>query len=1446
MDIKDGVLVKVYDEDIKNGTIKIPKEVTSIGNSAFFKCEGLTKIKIPKTVTSIGHDAFKSCSNLTKIKIPKTITSIEPNAFKSCSNLTNINIPKSVTSIGRYAFEGCTSLTKINIPESVTDIGGYAFSECRGLTKINIPQNMTVISPRTFIGCSNLTEINIPESITDIEFGAFIGCENLTEINIPQNVTTIGYGAFYGCKKLTKINIPKGLEHIENYTFEGCSSITEINIPENVTYIGIDAFRECNNLVKISLPKSLIEIENGAFRGCKSLTKINIPKGLKRIKNSIFDGCSSIKEINIPEDVTVIGADAFQGCNNLVKISLPKSLIEIENGAFGGCKSLTEINIPRGLKHIKNNTFNGCSSIKEINIPQSVTDIGGYAFADCSGLTEINIPEGVAKIGNGTFEHCTGLTEINIPASVEIFESKVFNGCNNLKSIKLSEEIIKNENTLYRLYEEHKDKIDSRLMFGNDLARFNGIKSQACFSVSEDYDENFINQLYHKIIYSAGIDELEVMVKIPQLNAEQLVKYDESIKAREKAFKQLYDKKEKLSENFGTVVKILKQLAISVNTDKTEGAEKSLSELDILKQINVLLSNSEAKFNSLEDLVHKAMEGAGYNFDRLEKSIKDLQSMLNKSQFQKNINEVKQTLLQALSDDDATFGQQLATLQVEPIEKIIEDKIRKIYMNNSKVTIQNLSSELLSELSSINHSVYIRNNAQNITDRFMNLIETNEDFKRKINYNSIDAIKSVKNQIGGRWIESIKQAFKFACNRQNIESIPDEFSLEQVEILKNKLGINIKTEQVAVLKKGASREEAYKLLESIQSQHPEENQLIVTYKQLHDMFGGVCYPYSEEFKKFFKLHRDDFLRNPKYIPDFATICNNFDVIINSPELKNIYLNGNLEIDDILGYMGSLTFENQREGDEKLAQLATSVGQIVTDKQFEEVQKVFDIVKMRERASIPPMYVQDNKSKFRGRMLSPNDIMTMFAGNITDCCQRFGDCGMGAMLLGAVEENAGIFVIEELQEDGSYQIVGQSLTIRQKGKDGNNDRLTFDNIEITKNVKSRLTKDDEKAILKIYQDAGNQAIDLDKKFLGQLLMDGKISKEDYDNLVLKEVIAGRGYNDLNILDTLPDAKTIVPDEAYYTYMTKEWGISEPWIDSTKYGAPNGSNWYDPVVIATMSSEEEKAINSRRKLSKKKISDLTNVSLWYGKVDEPQELYNQLIKEKELQMIKSIERKVYREPQQLINNNNINNYEDLMRTYGLEDITSIIGSEKNWYMIYGTGENGECKIQDLALEGGLNSKKNKKMQDNQKPSRLAIVEMADAVYKLMIQNAKDGVKTICNATKDTSLINIKNMIRKGIAEVYDFDGNKIVISNDGQLVYENGEKIIYRNFKQQNDGEEPIQMLDIEIRANVERMIEEKIKTEKYLQLARKAKRMKGVEKEVVIDEARRKIREDLEK
>ncbi len=230
MQVMNGVLTDVKDDDIMNGTFIFPEGVTSIGRGAFYGCWSLISITIPEGVISIGDYAFYNCKSLTLITIPKGVTSIGKNAFEHCSSLTSITIPKGVTSIGYSAFASCRSLTSITLPKSITSIGKFAFDSCRSLTTINLPEGVTSIGTAAFNGCRSLTSINLPEGVTSIGDYAFWNCRSLTSITIPEGVTSIGYSAFNGCRSLTSINLPEGVTSIGDAAFDDCS-IHELHTP---------------------------------------------------------------------------------------------------------------------------------------------------------------------------------------------------------------------------------------------------------------------------------------------------------------------------------------------------------------------------------------------------------------------------------------------------------------------------------------------------------------------------------------------------------------------------------------------------------------------------------------------------------------------------------------------------------------------------------------------------------------------------------------------------------------------------------------------------------------------------------------------------------------------------------------------------------------------------------------------------------------------------------------------------------------------------------------------------------------------------------------------------------------------------------------------------------------------------------------------------------------
>jgi hypothetical protein len=183
------------------GSYMIPGSVTSIGNSAFANCAGLTQITIPNSVSGISDSAFANCTGLANIIIPNSVTSIGNSAFSSCSSLTSVTIPNSVTSIGNSVFESCTGLTNVMIPNSVSSLGGMAFFFCSGLTSVTIPGSVTSIGGNAFGYCASLEGVyfqgNAPSVLGGMYGmgGVFNGDTSAIAYFLPG---ATGWGSSYG------------------------------------------------------------------------------------------------------------------------------------------------------------------------------------------------------------------------------------------------------------------------------------------------------------------------------------------------------------------------------------------------------------------------------------------------------------------------------------------------------------------------------------------------------------------------------------------------------------------------------------------------------------------------------------------------------------------------------------------------------------------------------------------------------------------------------------------------------------------------------------------------------------------------------------------------------------------------------------------------------------------------------------------------------------------------------------------------------------------------------------------------------------------------------------------------------------------------------------------------------------------------------------------------
>ena len=487
----------VYGDDISSNCSELIKnnpsltsvtieDATSIGESAFSGCSGLTSINIPDGVTSIDNSAFKGCSSLASLSIPKSVTSIGKAAFKDCSSLSKaMAIPTNVTEIADETFMGCSSLPLVRLTSNVTSIGNQAFDGCKAFKSFSFTPSITSIGNSAFRNCGGLTSIKLPSKVAQLGDYAFADCENLesaifgsnVEINattfendaklktltspacyfdgvafynkektkligvfdytlsectgIPETVTAIGEHAFKDCTNLSKINLPSGLTSVGDDVFSNCEILTLSVLPDQLTSIGARAFLNCSNITVKRLPSTLKSIGENAFANCKRITTLTLANDAN-LGTGVFAGCTALKTVNI-SSLKEISDCLFENCTALNRVVTSADLDSVGAKAFKNCSNLPSILI-YSTKSVGAEAFYGCSKLEEVNIP-NVKSLGNNTFYGCSKLKEVNIPN-VESLGNNTFYGCSKLEEVNIP-DVKSLGKNTFNGCSALKKANI-------------------------------------------------------------------------------------------------------------------------------------------------------------------------------------------------------------------------------------------------------------------------------------------------------------------------------------------------------------------------------------------------------------------------------------------------------------------------------------------------------------------------------------------------------------------------------------------------------------------------------------------------------------------------------------------------------------------------------------------------------------------------------------------------------------------------------------------------------------------------------------------------------------------------------------------------------------------------------------------------------------------------------------------------
>ena len=364
-------------------------------------------------------------TDLVTVKIGNCVTSIGDSAFQDCSGLTSATIGNGVTSIGQYAFASCRSLTSVAIGSGVTSIGFAVFSQCRSLPSIVIPSSVTSISNNAFYGCSGLTSCTIGSGVTSIGNRAFEGCSGLTSIVIPSGVTSIGNRAFAACSGLTSITVnattPPTLG--SNTVFDGSSCNIYVPCESVSAYTSASGWSTyASRIVGFSTePTYDWEVISGEYI-CVSGDKYQKTKKIES-----YD-CGSTWQDVIPYEYSAgtMIESASTDCTlcqyNFCGVDDNGNDVTVDNGTSTLNKSnISAYNLVEGTVGQLTTTigayaFEG-SSISALTLSDTVTTIEHEAFQDAYELTSLTIPSGVTTIEFWAFARMTNCQEV-------IFESE--------------------------------------------------------------------------------------------------------------------------------------------------------------------------------------------------------------------------------------------------------------------------------------------------------------------------------------------------------------------------------------------------------------------------------------------------------------------------------------------------------------------------------------------------------------------------------------------------------------------------------------------------------------------------------------------------------------------------------------------------------------------------------------------------------------------------------------------------------------------------------------------------------------------------------------------------------------------------------------------------------------------------------------------------------------
>ena len=441
---KEAKMYPWYNEEntwLKMRHVVIEEGITSVGEKAFYYCEGIESVSLPRGIETVGELSLAYTPSL------RSITFAEgPRVFKDAvfdmSGIRELIIPEGTERIEGHLFIDNPSITTVVFPNSMIDMGDTVFRDCPALRTVVLPNNLSQLPMVLIQNCNAIETLEFPAGTKKV--GGIANCASLREVKIPEGAQQVS--GFSNCPLLTEIEIPEGVTALHIL-----APIADLFVPYSVETLKIDP--RVIGTVRIAPENPNFRIENGCIIENATDELIfgreatEIPASVKSIRENAFYGSTTLKEVVIPIGMTTLRMSSFQGCEAIELLKLHSGItyiwgmytsqkaadrveIDPDNERYYavGSSILTKIAFTEnGIDFEANTLVNHAAENAIPTETRIIRGIGGNA-------ERLVIPEGVISLENWCLI-VPDLKEIVIPKSVTTIHRQFYFGSKKIEHI---------------------------------------------------------------------------------------------------------------------------------------------------------------------------------------------------------------------------------------------------------------------------------------------------------------------------------------------------------------------------------------------------------------------------------------------------------------------------------------------------------------------------------------------------------------------------------------------------------------------------------------------------------------------------------------------------------------------------------------------------------------------------------------------------------------------------------------------------------------------------------------------------------------------------------------------------------------------------------------------------------------------------------------------------